>query len=325
MIAWLGSRPDQFCSPPTARAMAVVAFDRARRYGAAPELAIGLSCTAGLVTDRPKRGPHRAHVALQTMTRTATWSLDLLKDRRSRAEEERLTAHLILNALADATGVAERLDLPLLDDEKVEHAETRAPTAWQDLLLGRVEVVCGRGESETGRAEGPPRAILSGAFNPLHEGHRRMAEAGQALLGIPVAMEISITNVDKPPLDYHEIARRLGQFPPGQTVCLSRAATFEEKSRLYPGATFLVGVDTLRRIASPRYYPGDATAYLRALERIANRRCRFLVFGRDMGTGFVRISDLELPGVLQAICQEVPPERFREDISSTSLRRAGAW
>ena len=66
LTAWLGSRPEQFCSSRTARAMAVVAFGRAIRYGAAEPQAAGVSCTAGLATDRPKRGPHRAHVAVQT-------------------------------------------------------------------------------------------------------------------------------------------------------------------------------------------------------------------------------------------------------------------
>jgi hypothetical protein len=108
-------------------------------------------------------------------------------------------------------------------------------------------------------------------------------------------------------------------------VCLTRAATFEEKSRLFPGATFIVGVDTLRRIADPRYYRDDAAACLAAIERIAARGCRFLVFGRDVGTGFVRLSDLDLPEALRAICREVPGEEFREDISSTEIRKSGGW
>jgi nicotinamide mononucleotide (NMN) deamidase PncC len=319
IIAFLGARPDEFCSDRTARALAMAAFLRARKLHQPDDLLAGLSCTAALATDRPRHGSHRAHLALQTASLTVTWSLELLKDRRSRAEEERLVSRLLLNAIAEACGTANRLTLDLLEGEHVEQISTMAEQPWQDLLLGKIEVTCTCGKPPA------PSAIFSGAFNPLHQGHRRMMDLAAEILKRPVAMEISILNVDKPPLDYFEIHRRLSQFPPEQPVILSRAATFDEKSRLFPGATFVVGSDTLRRIALPSYYAGDKAACFSALQRIANRGCKFLVFGRDMGTGFVRLADLDLPDSLRNISREVSPEVFRENISSTGLRKSGAW
>ena len=317
LIAWLGRRPEEFCSARSARAVAMAAFRRAWKYEEGGSSATGVACTASLASDRPKRGAHRAHLALQTASLTATWSLGLTKDRRSRAEEERLVCRLLINALAEACGIGQRLQLDLLEGEQVETSQKVAPEPWQDLLLGRVETVC--------RRCAPVRAILSGAFNPLHVGHRRMAEIAAKMLDASVVMEISILNVDKPPLDYQEIERRLGQFTEDHRVCLTRAATFEEKSKLFPAATFVVGVDTLRRIADRRYYGDDDAACLAAIERIAGRGCRFLVFGRDVGTGFARLSDLDLPESLRAICREVPAAEFREDVSSTEIRKSGGW
>ena len=123
-------------------------------------------------------------------------------------------------------------------------------------------------------------------------------------------MEISILNVDKPALDYLEIEDRLGQFPPEQVVWLTRAATFDDKSRLFPGATFVVGVDTLRRIVDPRYYGNDHNIMLQSLQRIIARDCRFLVFGRVGGASFIRLADLDLPDVLRGACREIPAEQF---------------
>jgi hypothetical protein len=297
--------------------MAMAAFRRAWQYEEGKSSAAGVACTASLATDRPKRGAHRAHLALQTARLTATWSIELQKDRRSRAEEERLICRLLMNTLAEACGIEPRLQLELLEGEQVDQSQTVAPGPWQDLLLGKVETVWHR--------RTPARAVLSGAFNPLHVGHRRMAEVAGEMFDVPVVMEISILNVDKPPLDYQEIERRLGQFAAQQPVCLSRAATFEQKSRLFPGATFIVGVDTLRRIADPRYYADDPAACLAALELIADRGCRFLVFGRNTGTGFMRLADLDLPEALREICREVPEEKFREDVSSTEIRKSGEW
>ena len=81
----------------------------------------------------------------------------------------------------------------------------------------------------------------------------------------------------------------------------------------------------MRRIAAPQYYGGNPTACQCAIERIASRGCRFLVFGRQMGVGFVRLADLDLPDSLHVLCREVPPEVFREDVSSTAIRKSGAW
>jgi hypothetical protein len=344
MIDWLGGRPDQFCSEPTARAMAMAAYRRACRLaslGTVPIFAqpgtdrrlvgdsppgpcavpvAGVSCTASLASDRPKRGPHRAHLAIQTGGVTASRSLELQKGRRSRGEEERLVGRLVLNAVAEVCGLFERLDLELLAEEQIDEARLVAPEPWQGLLAGRFEAV---------RVAGPPpaddrqpQAVFPGAFNPRHAGHCRMALLARQRLGVPVEFEVSIVNVDKLPLDYLEIGRRLAQFDPGEAVWLTRAATFEEKSARFPGATFVVGADTLRRIADPRYYAADPAACRAALERIAGRGCRFLVFARQESGRLLTLSDLELPPILAAICQEVSAAEFREDVSSTDLRRS---
>jgi hypothetical protein len=328
LAAWLGSRPEQSCSARTARAMAVAAFGRALRYGAAEATAAGVASSASLASDRPKRGEHRAHVALQTAGRTACWSLVLKKGARSRGDEEQLISRIVLNAIADACGIAARLELPLLDGEHIEVEQVAAPPDWQALFLGRAEAIRARStgfsrnaiESPEGGTTSAPPVVFSGAFNPLHVGHRRMAEIAAEMLGRTVEWEISILNVDKPALDYVEVERRLMQFPLEQTVWLTRAATFDEKSRLFPGAVFVVGIDTLQRIADPRYYGHDRGLMLQTIQRLLDRSCRFFVFGRSMAAEFLHLGHLDLPEELRAACSEVPPEAFREDVSSTALR-----
>jgi len=316
MVQFLGGRPDQFCSSPAARSMAVVAFQRARRHAGAEAGVAGVGCTTALATDRPRRGAHRIHVAFQTLAATAAWSLELNKGARTRAEEEQLAARMTLNAVAEACGLSIGCELGLHEGEQVQTLRCEAPPEWQELLAGGRYSLCVAGVAER------PRAVLSGAFNPVHEGHRRMIEVGRQMLGVPVAVEIAIENLDKPPLDYCEIERRAGQFAPDVSLWLTRTPTFERKSAMFPEATFLVGVDTLRRIAAPEYYGNDEQACLAALQRIVARGCRFLVFGRNMGTGFMRLSDLDLPEILRRHCREVPAHVFREDVSSTAIRRA---
>jgi nicotinamide mononucleotide (NMN) deamidase PncC/nicotinic acid mononucleotide adenylyltransferase len=311
LVDWLGSRPEQFCSARTARAMAMAGYQRA------PTSACGLACTASLASDRPKKGDHRFFLAAQTLAATHTFEVTLAKNQRTRAAEETLVATAILNLAAQVAGLAGRLPIDWLPGETPhEHVEI-APPEWQSLLLGQSTAVCAIGSNAK------PQAVFPGAFNPRHAGHRQMAALAEQIIGAPVAHEISITNVDKPPLDYVELATRLRQFDEstGETVWLTRLPTFAEKAAAFPGATFVVGADTIERIAEPRYYGGNVPAMLRKIEDIATLGCRFLVFGRNINGKFETVTDLNLPPSLATLCSAVPEELFREDISSTALRK----
>jgi nicotinamide mononucleotide (NMN) deamidase PncC len=319
---FLGGKPDHYCTPQTARAMAMAAYRRASEYQPGRDDLAGIALTASLATDRPKRGAHRLHAAYQTASTTTAVSVELVKGRRSRQQEESVAAAVVLSLVAEACGLAERLPVDLSAEERLERAVKQAPAAWQELLAGKIERVgcqAAAGEpTKVAAATGP--LVFPGAFNPLHDGHRRMAAAAERLAGRRPLFEISISNVDKPLLDFLEIDRRVQQFEPGDAVWLTRAATFVEKARLFPGATFIVGADTIRRIAEAKYYAGGVAGLVEALEAIANQGCRFLVFGRLIDGAFRTLSDLALPAALMSICAAVPEESFRADISSTVLR-----
>lgn len=315
----------------------------------------GVGCTASLATDRPKKGAHRFHIAWQTDSCTEAFSVVLNKGARSRSQEERLVADAVLVAVARACRHTDT-ELPrLAEGESFHVVKAIAEPAWRDVVLGRIEaarVVAPSSEpalathpdatrtaqGRDNRAGPPPsqvahpvksthetlakpasRLIFPGAFHPLHDGHRAMAQWAEHHLGIPVEFEISVINVDKPPLDYVEIAERLSQFSPGQTVWLTRAATFVEKARIFPGSTFIVGADTVVRIGDPRYY-GSMEACQQALDELAARGCRFLVFGRRMGDRFQTCEELDLPPTLRHLCLAVPAHEFHMDISSTQIR-----
>src|SRR5215472_14116754 len=115
---FLGRRPDSFCSAETARLMARRALERARWLAPGSPVA-GIACTASLRSDRPKRGDHRFHLAIQTLQRTSAYSLTLTKEARDREGEETVLDLVLLNALAEMFGVAERLEVPLLPGEEI--------------------------------------------------------------------------------------------------------------------------------------------------------------------------------------------------------------
>jgi hypothetical protein len=342
---WLGGPAEQYCSERTARAMAMAGFERARQLVVAggspagastgeppvatsdadPRILRGIGATASLATTRPKRGAHRIHVAWQSAAMTAVASCELAKGQRTRAEEEHIATQLILDAVAESCEVDAQ---PLLDPSlhaQVQRRQQQAPASWTELLLGsRTSVMISENresadERSSGVHKAAPAILFPGAFNPPHWGHERMAEIADQRYGRPVTFELSITNVDKPPLDFIEISDRIEQLA-GRRVLLTRAPTFVEKARLAPRCVFVVGSDTLERIADPSYYDGDAAKRDAAISEIAAIGCRFLVFGRTLEEQFMPLSAVNFPEALRALCEEVPESEFRADISSTKLR-----
>lgn len=189
-----------------------------------------------------------------------------------------------------------------------------------ELVAGAVERVTAWPDGTLARSTPPPRSVLPGSFNPLHDGHLLLARVAQELTGAPVAFEISVTNVDKPPLAAADVRARVAQFAGRARVELTRAPTFVEKSRLLLAVTFVVGADTAERLVATRYY-GDETRMNAALEEMADRGCRFLVAVRLDGAGRVRsLADAAIPPKFSQLFTAIPESRFRIDASSSAIR-----
>jgi len=190
-------------------------------------------------------------------------------------------------------------------------------------LLDAHPAVCLEPDGTIRVADLRPAALLPGSFNPLHEGHRRLAEVAAQRLGKQVSFELSVLNVDKAPLDADEIHRRLDQFRGIAPVYLTRAPRFQQKAELFPGAVFVVGADTALRVISPRYYQDEPTDRNRALARIRAQGCRFLVAGRlNEARQFIHLTHLEVPAGYQDLFESLGETEFRADVSSTELRSA---
>lgn len=317
--ALLGGAQESYCSSRAARRLAMAAWERARASAGA-EAAIGIACTAALATRAPKRGDHRVFVAVQTLAETSVAALVLAKGARTRAEEETLAAALVVDRLDAAAGEGEgtpRVDRLRRDGERVTVERVVAEPGWAGVLAGTLPRT---------RLAGPPadatrEAIFPGSFDPLHDGHRAMQRIASRITGLPVAYELSLSNVDKPALDHAEIARRAAGLT-GQRAWLTAAPTFVDKLATFPGAVFVMGVDTFERLWNPRYYgdcPGRAAE---AVARIARGAGGLVVFGRVRDGVFVDPAGLEAPQPLRAIATFVPEAEFRADVSSTALRRA---
>ena len=320
LTEFVGSEPDQFVSEETAAAMAKSAYRRALqlREGASP--VVGIACTATIATDRTKRGEHRCHIAAWSGNGVKAYNLTYVKGLRDRAGEDEIASKLVLRAIAESAGLPFDLDLRLHDSEVV--AETRASydDAIDALMSEHVEKAIVHSDGSITADKPFLGGILSGSFNPLHEGHEAMADAASRILGMPVAFELSVANADKPPLQAEEVRRRVAQFAGKGNIVLTRVPVFYEKAELLPGCTFIIGVDTAVRLFDPRYYGNSAARMLLAFEQMRCRGCNFLVAGRVNGDAFQTLADVPVPHSIASMLTAIPESAFRSDISSTKIR-----
>ena len=322
LATFLGFPPAQASSADTAIAMAHSARARAARLVPASTDLVGLGATAALVSDRPRRGEHRFHIAYANGLGAAHCTAVLAKGRRDRGGEEDLVSRAIILFLAQACGVTAPSPRSLLDPD--EHfAETVVATGdtIERLLAGEVQRITVQPDGQTLLSAPPPPMLLPGSFNPVHDGHLSLAQVAEEIKQQPATFEISVTNVDKPPLAGETVRNRIAQFAWKSPVELTRAPTFLEKSRLFPKTIFVIGADTAERLVAPRYYGDDEDRMHAALEEIGNTGNSFLVAVRIDAAGRIRaLDDVPVPRRFADLFTEIPEHRFRFDISSSNIR-----
>lgn len=321
---YLGYAPAQASSAETAIAMARVARTRAIRLAPGESDPVGLGVTAALVSDRPRRGEHRYHIATATRDGVTHCSAVLAKGRRDRAGEEALVARAIVLALARICGVDAPSPAALLDaDETVAETRITADDPIARLVGGGLDRVTVEPDGRLSLGAPTPSVLMPGSFNPVHAGHVTLARVAEEMRRRPLAFEISITNVDKPPLAPVTVRQRVTQFAWKAPVELTRAPTFLAKSRLFPGATFVIGADTAERLVAAKYYGDDEDRMRLALEEIGGLGASFLVAVRVDAQGRVRgLSDIAVPTRYAELFTAIPERTFRLDVSSSALRAA---
>ena len=321
-VALLGYEPEQFVTPKTAREMARRAYQRGLRLSSGSDPVIGIGCTATISTDYTKRGEHHCQLAICQHGLLTRYAVTFLKGKRDRMAEETLVSRIVLNSLAQACGIHISLDLGLDGTERMLKFNEDPSDPLEQLLQATVKTVT---INPNGRmvVDHPlsDLSILSGSFNPLHDGHTRLADAAAKALRIPVVFELPVINADKAPISYLEICRRFRQFSDTDTLILTRSPLFHHKSKLFPNSVFVIGFDTAIRLLDPHYYGGDKSSLHAAFDTISAAGCHFLVTGRLWQGKYHCLRDLEIHPKYERLFKSLSEDKFRLDVASTTLRK----
>ncbi|MFT5193969.1 MAG: hypothetical protein ACI9EW_003488 [Cellvibrionaceae bacterium] len=324
-IDFVGSEPDKFVSPIAARLLAGSAFHRAQKLTDQfphSENLIGLACSASIATNRSKQGDHHAWIVTWQTNRIVEVHITLEKEKRTRLKEEKLISKIMLNLLAEACGLPNRISLEIGENDVLKRQVRDHGQDIEDFLAGKSNFVGIYPHGQTLTSDVNPKVLMPGSFNPLHHGHTELAAAAQQILGHPVAFEISALNVDKPPLAKEVVLARIAQFAGHHSIYVTGEPTFLGKARLFPGTVFVIGFDTAERVLMPKYYGGSEAGMFIALTEIQALGCRFLVAGRKGKDGVYDPPEaLKAPPGYADMFEAIPDGLFRRDISSSELRQ----
>ncbi|WP_406656990.1 hypothetical protein V7O62_00160 [Methanolobus sp. ZRKC2] len=332
---FIGREPGNYCSEETAREMAMASFERAlkinhKEKGTDTRNIIGIGVTCKLVTsDNEREGrKHEVYFASQSFLQTTSTRLTLLK-KRTREEEEDITSLFVIYRIAQLCNVdVENTFIPPSLIPELNEADTKTAEVNPDIgnLLVNTLLKGEKAEKHSINISSPlkdkssqPRMIFAGSFNPCHKNHIEIARTAFRISRFPVCLEISLANVDKPPIDFISLEYRLNSLEKYMSedfigdIYITNAPFFAEKATLFPDCCFLIGADTLNRTFNEKYYRrGETKKSL--LEHFKSLKVQFLVFQR-------KNVEFTLDKDIQDTFKVIELSKYKDDGTSSSQIR----
>lgn len=165
---------------------------------------------------------------------------------------------------------------------------------------------------------------LPASLNPIHDGHRAMASAAEAICTDRANYLISTSSPHKGDLTLQEMLLKAGMLRAEKEQrsfeFTKNEPLFLDKARARPGSTFIIGTDTMERFLDPKWGPSIPEM----LRELCKLDTKFFVMGRLMdgsdGRMYFRTAN-DIPVASEYRCMFQPLDG-RVDISSTELRNA---
>jgi nicotinamide mononucleotide (NMN) deamidase PncC len=285
---FIGPVVEKAVSEETALKMAQEAYKRAfEDTGDFSVCGIGLTASLQRVPEEREGRIHEVFAVLYSSFKTIKLHFTINLNRvgpaaYARQKEESVCARSILDLLSDFCGVTEGAAKQVAIGAKLEKYEEL--NNWADIKVDEEY----RFVKPMNSYNYKPMLVFPGSFNPPHLGHQEMINLAKEFIGKwPCYLEISIQNVDKGELTQEQIKERINTIKNSDVhlsdfMLITKAPTFVEKAKLFPGATFIIGYDTAVRILDPKY-AGPVENVLKCFE---DNKINFLLFPRTINGKF---------------------------------------
>lgn len=274
--AFLGVSPIKYCSEETAMLMAKKCYQKSLALGFHFNI-LGVGITAVVATNRILKGDHRAHIAIYDGR--AYHVAKIVFERnidgtsvRGRNSELKIIDYFTCDMLSQQGIESESIPIhanAISGDIRVENDFAKpSPRCIQDkfheLYMPDGQIKC----------LDKNYILYPGSFNPLHDGHLKLANAAGNVLFM-----INDNHPDKGKLPEEEIKSRVAQFRWKSPVIITHnMPLFIDKARSFPGFTFLIGHDTYLRILDQKYSSIPVENMLQEFQELGTK---FLVADRN--------------------------------------------
>lgn len=281
---------------------------------------VGMGITAAMASSRMPRGEQQAFLCIITKDVVSSTHIPFTK---AVGEENRLTQDKTLSMHAQA-----QLLLSLESKPDFNFGDVAREKALERFY--RYPVFHTNGTRHPRSPGGPGAVYLPATLNPIHDGHRAMAEAAETQLSenlpgrIKARYLVSSTSPHKGSLTVQEMLFKAGMLRAERWKNQSRMVEFThdeplflDKARRRPGSIFLIGADTMERMLDPKW----GTDIDEMLREMKNLEVKFLVMGRVVDGEFKTCRDIEVPWPHGNLFE---PLEGRLDLSSSQIREAAA-
>jgi hypothetical protein len=241
-IELLGFTPDHYCSEEAAVDLASAAYMKAYRFGGKKPVGIGL--TASVASEHEHRGDHRVYCCIITdeIVRTHHYILEKDHGYEARQFDGEACDNLAFYMLCDALGLKDNIQCMSAIDA-TELAMTR---------FFMRPFFHANGTRDNGLLP-LQNALMSGAFNPPHEGHFGMEASYKVETGRDTIYEITVDPPHKNALTVQDMLKRAKLLQGHNCIFCQGVPLYFDKIKRFAGQPILMGADAALRLLDPKW------------------------------------------------------------------------